>query len=220
MTIETTRFLAEAAREFDIHERKLWVGILRAEKFRLVNFFRLFDNHLYSVEQYQHQTNSSDRYARINFVPDPSASFVQTLVVGAMETIGRYARHDHKLHMPLHNNNELKRLSGFGNFFDDKQLLGYYVRPSSFVCSEIRIKKVFGQLTKMVMMKYLVDDSHKDDFFTHVHSPDEREELWHTGVRGFVFTNSMMYVDHHAEIDFIHVPGAHRDILYSAIFDH
>ncbi len=230
MTIETTRFLASTAQELEIGGRRLWAGILKTEKFRLDNFFRIHDAHVYSIEHYQKKNDPLDCYVRINFAFEPSSPFAQTLVVGPMGTIGRYAHHDHKLHTPLTPEKdiasdgltllawkELIRLPGLSNFLNFQQTLGYYLRPSSFVCSEVQVKKVFGEWTKMVTMKYLLADTRRDDFFVHIHSPNEDEELWRTGVQGFVFTNSSTYVDNHAEIDFSPVPDPYADTFYAEL---
>ncbi len=195
------------SRSFKSHEKlfngRLWTAALKWEKFRLVDFIKPKSG-IYSVETYQNHSDEYNLYYRINLPPETDR--VPTIVAGKIQTIKRYAAHDHQLILPLTEmdsvqRNLLKSEPALSLLFlqDD---VGYYVRSSSFVLDEVNIRGFFSKQAKFIVMRYMLGGKRDQEFFAHIHTLDENSWLL-PNYRALLLTNSQGYINNHPEYDYI-----------------
>lgn len=196
MTYEQFRDLRTFAPEFGLSEQTLWAAPLRKEQNRLVAFFRDDTETVFSSELYMDKDIDGALYARINCRWDNSATAVNTIVAGPKKIIQRYANHDHKLVQPLTDKSELLSLSIMKPLADNE--VWYFVRPSSFICTNVELRQFPDRKVKFVLLERVIGTTQKYEFFAHIH--EAHEEDMETG--GFVLSNSTMYIANHPELQF------------------
>lgn len=203
----------------------LWYAPLRPEKFRLVGAEIPKNPRVFSYEIYESLIIPGEKYARVNL--QPTDSCVWTIVVGAQPIIGRYAEHDHKLAVPktdaliydagvpLLYTSEANAYPALAAVLDAPNCF-YYIRPSSFALSHVKVLPLFGQEVKIVTMQYMLGSGRRQEFFAHIHTMEEK--TWLTPMfRALLLTNSQTYIWNHPEFDYSLIHPSQNESVYNTL---
>lgn len=194
----------------------LWVACLPTNSHRLIDWIQHPDVNILQVETLE----SRDGILHVRIYLPPTETQIPTIVIGHPSVVGLYAWRDHKPAHPLRSNTPTPL--GETNLIwpDDFESLrvvktmnggktSYYVRPSSFLLTDIDFLRLLDSPVKIKRFINVFNGTS----FSHITAADEWEDAFPgLGIHGLVTTNSSEYVAAHPEYAFTNVQLIHSVI--------